>query len=232
MQAKDTKNRVYIEKGRKKVLAGSVDWPGWVGMGESEAEALIALFEAADRYAAVMHAAQIDFNIPVSRHDFDLLETVNGGFATDFGGPHVSPHTDSTTVSEEDYMKLQSLLMACWQAFDAAVASSEGRDLLPPKAGVALDVYGIINHVIKNDQSDLERLGWAHRFRNYPNPLDELRDIRESTLRAMTRATFGEIPQIGLTGEIWTVRYFVRKLAWHTLDHAWEIEDRLEQQPK
>lgn len=228
MQAKDTKNRVYIEKGRKKVLAASVDWPGWVGSGETEAEALIALYEAADRYSAVMHAAQIDFNPPVSRHDFDLRETLAGGFATDFGGPHVPPHTDSLAVSEEDYMKLQSLLMACWQAFDAAVASSENKELLPARNGANLDVYGIISHVIKNDQSDLERLGWAHRFRNYDNPLDELRDIRESTLRAMTRATFGEIPQIGLTGEIWSVRYFVRKLAWHTLDHAWEIEDRLE----
>jgi hypothetical protein len=24
----------------------------------------------------------------------------------------------------------------------------------------------------------------------------------------------------------WTPRYFVRRAAWHALDHAWEIEDR------
>jgi hypothetical protein len=27
-------------------------------------------------------------------------------------------------------------------------------------------------------------------------------------------------------GKIWSVRYFVRRTAWHALDHAWEIEDR------
>jgi hypothetical protein len=32
------------------------------------------------------------------------------------------------------------------------------------------------------------------------------------------------------SGKLWTPRYFVRRTAWHALDHAWEIEDRL--QPK
>ena len=27
-------------------------------------------------------------------------------------------------------------------------------------------------------------------------------------------------------GKIWSPRFFVRYVAWHTLDHAWEIEDR------
>jgi hypothetical protein len=25
----------------------------------------------------------------------------------------------------------------------------------------------------------------------------------------------------------WTPRYFVRRMAWHELDHAWEIEARV-----
>ena len=24
----------------------------------------------------------------------------------------------------------------------------------------------------------------------------------------------------------WPVRYLIRRMAWHVLDHAWEIEDR------
>ena len=27
-------------------------------------------------------------------------------------------------------------------------------------------------------------------------------------------------------GKRWSARYFVRRAAWHVLDHAWEIEDR------
>ncbi len=26
---------------------------------------------------------------------------------------------------------------------------------------------------------------------------------------------------------LWTARSFVRRVAWHTLDHTWEIEDRI-----
>ena len=26
----------------------------------------------------------------------------------------------------------------------------------------------------------------------------------------------------------WTARYAARRIAWHALDHAWEIEDRTE----
>ena len=29
-------------------------------------------------------------------------------------------------------------------------------------------------------------------------------------------------------GKRWVPRYFVRRVAWHVLDHAWEIEDRTE----
>lgn len=44
---------------------------------------------------------------------------------------------------------------------------------------------------------------------------------KESALR-------GEIPTKGPRGGTrWTARYFVRRVAWHILDHAWEIEDRL-----
>ncbi len=38
----------------------------------------------------------------------------------------------------------------------------------------------------------------------------------------------GEIPERGSRGgTLWTPRYFVRRVAWHTLDHAWELEDRI-----
>jgi hypothetical protein len=43
-------------------------------------------------------------------------------------------------------------------------------------------------------------------------------------LRASAR---GEIPAKGPRGGMrWTARKFARRLAWHAIDHAWEIEDR------
>ena len=41
-------------------------------------------------------------------------------------------------------------------------------------------------------------------------------------------ATQGEIAEYGPRGgKRWSPRYFVRREAWHVLDHIWEIEDRL-----
>jgi hypothetical protein len=38
----------------------------------------------------------------------------------------------------------------------------------------------------------------------------------------------GELAERGPRGGIrWPARYYVRRAAWHVLDHAWEIEDRL-----
>ena len=31
-----------------------------------------------------------------------------------------------------------------------------------------------------------------------------------------------------LAGRTWTTRYAARRIAWHALDHAWEMEDRSE----
>jgi hypothetical protein len=31
-----------------------------------------------------------------------------------------------------------------------------------------------------------------------------------------------------LGGKRWPSRYAARRIAWHALDHAWEIEDRIE----
>jgi len=227
MQPKNVKHRVYIEKGRKSVYAASIDWPGWVAQGDSDTASLQNLYNIAERYAKVMHAAQIDYSMPISRTDLEVIEILEGGYATDLGGPRATPHFDLSPMSEKEFSAYQELMMAIWRAFDTAVLSSDGKQLNPPIKGGLIDTYAVIDHLIQNDQSDLERLGATYRLRLYSNPLDELRDIREAMLRAMTRAAFHKIPSRELLGEIWTVRSFIRKIAWHTLSHAWEIEDRL-----
>lgn len=50
---------------------------------------------------------------------------------------------------------------------------------------------------------------------------------RAAIRAALVAAARGELPERGPRGgAIWTPRYYVRRAAWHTLDHAWEIEDR------
>jgi hypothetical protein len=46
-------------------------------------------------------------------------------------------------------------------------------------------------------------------------------------MNALAAAAHGVVPTRGPRGGvIWTPRYFVRRVAWHLLDHAWEFEDR------
>jgi hypothetical protein len=53
-------------------------------------------------------------------------------------------------------------------------------------------------------------------------------DLRQAALDTLARSAHGEIPARGPRGGLrWTPRYFTRRAAWHILDHAWEIEDRI-----
>ncbi len=221
--------QVYVERGRKRTFVEAVEWPGWGRMGDDEASALEALFEAAPRYAAVMEASGIEFKVPPDLAGMVVVEWLEGNASTDFGSPSFSPASDQRPVSEKDFIRFQALLMACWQAFDSAVIAASGRQLRKSARGSGQDLASILGHVIASDASDLGRLAWKFKLQNPHNPIDELGRTRQATLNALGRAALGELPEQGKwSSEIWTPRRFVRNIAWHTLDHTWEIEDRLE----
>ena len=220
--------QVYIETGRKQIFAGAIDWPGWCRMGQDENSALLALFEIGPRYAAVLQAAQIEFQAPPALDGFSVVERLAGNATTDFGAPNISPASDNRPVSEDEFLRLQALIMACWQAFDSAVIAASGRELRKGPRGEGRDLFAIMEHILSSDASDLARLAWKFQLRSSQNPVEELGRIRQATLNALARAALRKIPEQSLlNGVIWTPRHFVRNLAWHTLDHAWEIEDRI-----
>jgi hypothetical protein len=49
----------------------------------------------------------------------------------------------------------------------------------------------------------------------------------EAILAALKASATGEIPSRGPRGGVrWSARYFVRRVAWQVMAHAWEIERR------
>ena len=87
----------------------------------------------------------------------------------------------------------------------------------------------MLNHVLEADHAYLRRL--AGKFRRDPDASlqEEIIRMRAAILAALDLAGKGELPAQGPRGgKIWPVRFFVRRVAWHVLDHAWEVEDRLE----
>jgi hypothetical protein len=99
-----------------------------------------------------------------------------------------------------------------------------------PRGG-GRELEGINQHVLDADASYLAQVGWKLQ-QGDADDLDELATgldrTRQAILTALTSSARGEIPARGPRGGFrWSPRYFVRRVAWHVLDHAWEIEDRI-----
>jgi len=87
----------------------------------------------------------------------------------------------------------------------------------------------MIEHVGDVDAAYLRSLGGKPRPPEEVDLSQTLSQVRQDILVTLMAAVRGEVPARGPRGgERWTPRYFVRRLAWHELDHAWEIEDRIE----
>jgi hypothetical protein len=216
---------VYLETGQKKTFAGAVSWPGWNRAGRDEASALQA---SGPRYARVLGTAGIDFKPPEDISGFQVVERLPGTSTTDFGAPDVVPQADEGAVDEDRLRFFETLLKACWDAFDAAVQAAAGKELAKGPRGGGREVDGILRHVLGAEAGYLSRLGGKFKVEEGNDPVEELRRARETVLETLGQAARGELPSTGSRGgKRWSPGYFVRRSAWHILDHAWEIEDRI-----
>jgi hypothetical protein len=120
------------------------------------------------------------------------------------------------------------MLETSWRAFDHAAKMAEGKELRKGPRGGGRDVDGIIRHVVGGDQAYLRRVAWKPAKRDFENLVEDLRNTRDEVLGALDVAVQEGLPERGPRGGvIWPVRFFVRRVIWHVLDHAWEIEDRI-----
>lgn len=219
---------VYLEIGKKRTFAGAIDWPGWCRSGRDEESALHALLEYAPRYAHVLQMAQIEFQAPVDTSAFAVVERLAGNTTTDFGAPDIAPSSDTRPIDDAELRRFESLLKAYWQAFDAAVQAASGKELRKGPRGGGRDLEGIVRHVLGAEAGYLTRLAWKFKQDAAEDVSAELARTRLAVLDALAAAARGELPARGPRGGvIWPPRYFVRRLAWHVLDHLWEIEQRV-----
>jgi len=219
---------VYLEKGKKKTFACAIDWPGWTRSGSNEQSALRTLYEYGSRYAEVLDSTKLDYHVPENPSVFVVVERLEGNTTTDFGAPGMAPTSDLWPVDNQGLMRFQELLTACWDAFDAAARNAAGQDLRKGPRGGGRDLEKMVNHVMEADLAYLRKIGWKYKKEENSNPTNELRFIRKAIFEALTSAVNGDLPAYGSRGgRHWNPRYFVRRIAWHVLDHAWEIEDRI-----
>lgn len=216
---------VYVEVGSRRTFAAALDWPGWCRMGRDEAAALQALFEYGPRYARSLGSAPLGFAAPDDISAFVVVEHLTGSATTDFGAPDMAPAGDAQPLDDSELQRLQTLLQACWQAFDAAVALASGKTLRTGSRGGGRTVDGIVQHVLGAEASYLSQLG-GKAPSSGSAPLSP-EPLRQAILQTLVASAQGEIAPLGPRGgRRWSPRTFVRREAWHVLDHAWEIEDR------
>jgi hypothetical protein len=214
----------YLEVGAKRVFAGALDWPGWCRASRNEEDALDALIAYGPRYARAMKGGRIAFTAPKASSTVAVVERLKGDATTDFGAPSIAPSADARPLDTKSLARERKVLRACWTAFDRAVEEAEGIELVKGPRGGGRDLDQIVGHVVGAEAGYARTIAAASPRDAGPDARD---DVRSAVLKALDRAVREGLPEKGPRGgRMWTARYFVRRAAWHVLDHAWEIEDR------
>ncbi len=195
---------MYLEIGARWTFAVSLDWPGWARRGRDGAMALGELERYRDRYAAVVpQAAGVD--------RVRIVGTLAGDATTDAGAPGARGPWDDARWSATRARRDIDVLAACWRYFDD-VATAASRPLRRGPRGGGRNRDGVVDHVREAERTYGRRVGVS---------------VAPRTPWADQRAALSEAMEVETAGA-WPPAYAVRRMAWHVLDHAWEIEDRLD----
>ncbi|MGQ0600225.1 MAG: DinB family protein [Anaerolineales bacterium] len=221
---------VALEVGQKRVFASASDWPGWTRNGRDEAAALQSLLDYGARYERAIRSAKLGFRAPTDRTKFVVIERLPGTSTTDFGAPDVASTHDRLPLEADTLRRLQSLLSACWKSLLTTIESASGKPLRKGPRGGGRELVGVFHHVVDAHYSYLRQISWSAARDEAGDIPTTLNAVARATREALAAAATGKTPERGPRGGVrWSPRYFVRRAAWHVLDHVWEIEDRVQQ---
>lgn len=213
--------RVVVEATPKRAFASALDWPGWSRGARTEADAIQALLDYADRYAAVTTRAGIRFDPPATARGVAVVERLDGAAGTEFGIPSLPATSETDALDARQLGRLTALLRGAWAEFDGAATKARGASLRLGPRGGGRQVPKMVEHVREAEAAYVAQLGTNVAG---SSSMDELRAAFLAALRA--RAAGEEPPNPNRVRSRWLPRYAVRRSAWHALDHAWEIQDR------
>ena len=123
-------------------------------------------------------------------------------------------------MSSHDLERELTLMQACWAFFDDVRARVSTEMQKGPRGG-GRDRDRIVHHTLGTEQ---EWVATKLGVRTIPDELltdESVRAYRDAYRKAI-RAFHAE----GKMARTWPLRYLIRHTAFHTLDHAWEMEDK------
>ncbi|GAB4581563.1 MAG: hypothetical protein Fur0022_43120 [Anaerolineales bacterium] len=187
-----------------------------------------ALLDYGPRYARVLAGTSLAFETPSQVTVFRVVERLKGNITTDFGALDATPTVDTAPFGENDFQQAKILLEACWQALDEAEKTAKGKALRKGPRGGGRELEEIVRHVMETEGAYLSKIGGKRKKGEDKGIEGETARHREAVFSALEVAAREGVPAVGPRGgSRWTARTFIRRLAWHVLDHVWEIEDRL-----
>ena len=217
----DNPIRVMLEIGPKgkKVAAVAPDWPG-LERGATTGEAAIErLLSYVPRYATVTKLAGMEAAFSTTPI-VDVVEHYLGTGSTDFWGISFAfSGIDQQAMSAKALERELTLMRACWAVFDD-VRSRVSAEMQRGPRGGGRDRERIVQHTFA------AQLDWAKGL-GVLTPLDAM--LTGEGLNAHRDAYCNAIRALHSQGKMartWPLRYLIRHTAYHTLDHAWEMEDK------
>jgi hypothetical protein len=207
---------VGLEGTGKKVFASALDWPGWSRSAKTPEAAIEGLLAYAARYRPVVALTGVTLG---STFDVEVDEQVDGGSGTEFGVPSAIHAADARPATAAEAQRLAAIVEAAWTTFDRVAAGAPAELRKGPRGG-GRDRDKMVGHVIEADWYYARELGLKFKA---PKPDDR------PAVEAARREVLAILRQPSDGSPIfrrWPLRYAARRIAWHALDHVWEMEDR------
>lgn len=206
------------------MFACAVDWPGWCRRAKTDEEALDALADYAARYAPVTKRAGASFPSHAGE-SFEVVERIDAPAAptfsgVDFGTIDEPCELDRRPLTAAEAKRLAAIVEASWATLDDVVASAPAQLRKGPRGG-GRDRDKIADHVLGAEAAYARKIGVRHK-QPALDDVEAITAMRGDIVAALRAARAGE----PAAEEGWLPRYAARRIAWHVLDHAWEIEDR------
>ncbi|HEX2619709.1 MAG TPA: hypothetical protein VHL11_06170 [Phototrophicaceae bacterium] len=213
--------RVTVEIGPKgkKVAAVAPDWPGLERGAKTENAAIARLEAYLPRYAPVAKLAGMDAEFAAIT-TLDVVEQYPGSGSTDFWGiSFACSSIDHQPVSREQLERELTLMRAGRTFFDNVRYRVSAEMQKGPRGG-GRDRDHIVRHTLANEMDWATKLGLPNLYSE--NMTDEV----VSTHRDAYCNAILTYHSDGKMARNWPLRYLIRHTAYHTLDHAWEMEDK------
>jgi len=209
--------RVLVETTPKRAFVSALDWPGWSRGARAEEAAVEALLAVAPRYTPV--AAAAGYSLDVDGLVIEVTERLGGDAGTAFGVPAIVAAADREPVEAAAAHRQAAIVEAAWAELDR-IAAAAPEELRKGPRGGGRDRSKVVRHVVEAEAAYAAAMGRKHR----PDDPAALAAMRADILHILRQPSDGS----SIAGRRWPPRYAARRIAWHVLDHAWEIEDRSE----